>query len=393
MQISCISQYGVVDIFSLYYGYMKRILLSLMSISIMLIPYTTYAETVEEPVTPAPDEFYKAVITKQLGEEFMTEYGPSVLVQSLEAEMLNGPDKGSTIQVSFEIPEGVSGKARLDEGDRIIVVKQTIAGETNYFLSDVYRLHGLWILLAIFFVFVIALTKMAGLRSIISLCVSLFVVVFYLIPKILDGGSVLLVGFLTVLILASMSLFFSHGLNKRTTIAFAATIITVILSFLLAEASISMLHLFGLGSEEAFYVRLAEGVSIDLGVILILGIIVSVLGVLDDVTTTQATTIEELHKANPSLTQKELLKRGFTVGREHILSLVNTLVLVYTGASLPLLLLFHIYERPAWLVVNSELFIEEIVKILVASIALLIAIPVTTFIASVYYSKKQDSRS
>lgn len=350
----------------------------------MLSPQIAHAEAAE----PNQDAFYKAVITEQLGETFMDELGPAMLVQDLEAKMLNGPDEGEIIQVSFEIPEGVSGKARLEEGDKIIVVKQTVADETNYYLSDVYRLNGLWILLAIFFILVIALARMAGVRSIISLAVSLGVVVYYLVPRILDGGSVLVVGFFAVLVLASMSLFFSHGLNKRTSIAFAATMITVILSFLLAEASISMLHLFGLGSEEAFYVRLAEGVSVDLGVILILGIMVSVLGVLDDVTTTQATTIEEVHKANPKLTYKELLKSGFSVGGEHTLSLVNTLVLVYTGASLPLLLLFHIYERPAWLVVNSELFIEEIVKILVASISLLIAIPITTIIAAWYYSKK-----
>lgn len=365
----------------------RKIALLFFFLFSFIIPTIVHAETVE-PHSQQKDVFYKAVITEQLEEAFTDDFGPAMIVQELEAKILNGPDKGEIIQVSFEIPEGVSGKARLDSGDKIIVVKQTIAGETNYYLSDVYRLNGLWILLGIFFVLVIALARTAGLRSIISLAVSLGVVVYYLIPRIIDGGSVLVVGFFTVLVLATMSLFFSHGLNKRTSIAFIATLITVAFSFLLVELSISMLHLFGLGSEEAFYVRLAEGVSIDLGVILILGIMVSVLGVLDDVTTTQATTIEEVHKANPKLTYKELLKSGFSVGREHTLSLVNTLVLVYTGASLPLLLLFHIYERPAWLVVNSELFIEEIVKMLVASISLLIAIPITTIIAAWYYSKK-----
>jgi uncharacterized membrane protein len=122
--------------------------------------------------------------------------------------------------------------------------------------------------------------------------------------------------------------------------------------------------------------------------ILLAGIIIGTLGVLDDITTAQAAVVEELHLANPSFDAKGLFKRGSSVGREHIISLVNTLVLAYTGASLPLLLLFQVYERPTWLILNSEIIMEEIVRMLIGSIALALAVPLTTYLASWYYANK-----
>jgi len=343
----------------------------------------------DEPAQLPPDEFYKAKIVEVVGETFNSALGRNMLEQEFRAEILEGPDKGEIVTVYFQLAEGASGKSRLNEGDKIVVVRSGATGESQYYLSDVYRMNGLWVLLGIFFVLVIFLTRLAGVRAIISLGVSLIAVVYYLVPKVLADTNILITGFVTVVILATMSLFFSHGLNKRTTIAFAATMITALFAFLMTKYSIVMLNLFGLGTEEAFFLRAAPGVIIDLGEILILGIIISVMGILDDVTTAQAATIEEIYKANPALGVKELIASGFSVGKEHILSLVNTLVLVYTGASLPLLMLLHIYERPAWLVVNSELFMEEIVKILMGSLALLVAVPITTLIAAWYFGRKK----
>jgi uncharacterized membrane protein len=144
-----------------------------------------------------------------------------------------------------------------------------------------------------------------------------------------------------------------------------------------------------MGSEEAFYLQFAPGASINLRGLLLGGIIIGVMGILDDITTAQTAVVEQIYHANPTLSARELYQRGSIVGREHILSLVNTLVLAYTGASLPLILLFKIYERPAWVTLNSEIIMEEIIRMLVGSITLIIAVPITTFIAAEYYSKKK----
>ena len=119
-------------------------------------------------------------------------------------------------------------------------------------------------------------------------------------------------------------------------------------------------------------------------------IIIGVLGILDDVTTTQAATVEEIAKANPAVSFATLYRRGASVGREHITSLVNTLVLAYTGASFPLLLLFTIYERPAWVTLNSELVMEEVMRTLIGSITLIFAVPLTTALAALVFTKKKS---
>ena len=111
------------------------------------------------------------------------------------------------------------------------------------------------------------------------------------------------------------------------------------------------------------------------------------LGVLDDITTAQAAAVEEIHRANPLLTAKELYARGASVGREHITSLINTLILAYTGAALPLLLLFRVYENPFWVTLNSEIVMEEVVRMLAGSVALIFAVPLTTYIASWWFGK------
>ena len=140
-------------------------------------------------------------------------------------------------------------------------------------------------------------------------------------------------------------------------------------------------------SEEAFFLQATPEKIFNLRGILLAGIIIGTLGVLDDITTAQAAVVEELHKAQTSFNMRELFTRASSVGREHIISLVNTLVLAYTGASLPLLLLFEIYERPVWLVLNSEIIIEEIVRMLVGSTALILAVPLTTGLAAWYYGR------
>ena len=147
--------------------------------------------------------------------------------------------------------------------------------------------------------------------------------------------------------------------------------------------------LSGAGTEEAFYLQFGS-TSFNLKGILLGGIILGVLGVLDDVTTGQVAAVEEIHLANTSFKFKELYKRGLSVGREHIASLVNTLVLAYVGVSFPLLLLYNSQKlQPFWLVINSNFMAEEIVRTLVGSVVLVVAVPLTTFLAAMFYSDKK----
>jgi uncharacterized membrane protein len=219
------------------------------------------------------------------------------------------------------------------------------------------------------------------------------VVIFYfLIPRIVDGGNPLITTLVASFFIMILSLYLAHGLNKRTSIALISGMITLVFTVIIDIFFVKITHLSGLGTEEAFYLQL-DNIHLDLKSLLLSGIIIGVLGVLDDVTTAQAATVEELHEANPALSFIELYKRGISVGKEHIASLVNTLVLAYVGVSFPLILLFTVSRnQPMWVIFNSNLIAEEVVRTIVGSCALILAVPITTFLAARFFGTMDKNK-
>lgn len=375
------------------YRHIQNILLAFMVLAHFFVPAVSHAQTAEvdsiengAPIVQ-PDEFYRGIVIEQPKTEKITEYGQTGQIQLVPVRVLNGPEKDLELELEFSLPPGTTQSALLEKGDKVVVGKSVFGEETTYYISDVYRLHGVWFLAALLAVLVLVFARWAGVRSMIGLFLSFIVIIFFIVPRIVEGQNALLVGFGGTLLIATASIFIAHGFRSRTTIAFISTLITILIALLLALLFTDLMHLFGLGSEEAFYLQATPEKLFNLRGILLAGIIIGTLGVLDDITTAQAAVVEELHKAQPSFTMRELFVRGSSVGREHIISLVNTLVLAYTGASLPLLLLFEIYERPAWLILNSEIIMEELVRMLLGSTALVLAVPLTTGIAAWYYGK------
>jgi len=209
-------------------------------------------------------------------------------------------------------------------------------------------------------------------------------------PAILKGYDPLLVAVLGCLAITFVSLYLSHGFNKRISIAVLSTALTLGVAYILDLAFVNFAGLSGTGTEEAFYLQFAAQ-TINMRGLLLAGILLGVMGVLDDITTAQSAAVDELHQANPALSFIELYKRGLSVGREHIASLINTLVLAYVGVSFPLILLFTLNKpQPLWLTLNSNFIAEEVVRTLVGSSALIIAVPVTTFFAAYFFSRKNS---
>ena len=206
-------------------------------------------------------------------------------------------------------------------------------------------------------------------------------------PNIVNGSNPIIVFIVGGFLITFFSIYLGHGFNRRTSIAVLSTIITLVISIILSILAVNWAQLFGLGSEEAFLLQVGDLSGINLKGLLLGGMIIGILGVLDDITTAQSAAVEEIYRANPKLNKKELLKRGLSVGHEHIISLVNTLVLAYAGVSFPLLLLFSQSYTPTWVLLNSENIVEEIVRTLVGSSALVIAVPITTYLAVIFFSK------
>ncbi|MFW5703202.1 MAG: YibE/F family protein, partial [Candidatus Dojkabacteria bacterium] len=260
--------------------------------------------------------------------------------------------------------------------------------EGNLEIVEIYRLNWAVVALIIFILLAVIFAGRRGLASFVGLVATVATLVGFIVPQILDGKDPLLVSLVGGSIVSIVSIYLAHGLYTRTTIAVVATIASIVFAAVFATVFVGLTALFGLGSEEALFIQSGGLGEIDLRGILLGGIIIGTLGVLDDITTTQAATIEQLHLSDPKATLKELYHRGQSVGVEHISSLINTLVLAYAGASFPIfILLVANNQEPLWFTLNNEYFIEELVRTIVGSATLILAVPISTLLAAWWYTR------
>ena len=357
------------------------------------------AETPGAVAETRADQYHLARVEKVSTTEYVAGQYKSIN-RAYDVVFVGGSRAGEQREIKQDVTvslDNVSAVSQSDigPGERVVVaVVSGGDGEENYFLADRYRLPGLAPVLAFFFALVLSLGRKKGLGSLLGLAFSVYVISAYLVPQILAGSNPLLVSILSSLAIAVVSLYLAHGFNKRTSVALLGMVITVGLSGLFATAGVKWANLFGLGSEDALILQQLPAFSgLDFSGLLLAGIMIGVLGVLDDTATVQSATVEELKRANPELTFSELYRRGISVGREHISSLVNTLFLAYAGSQLLLFLFFYSDRNtPLWVTLNSEFIAEEMVRTLVGSVALVLAVPITTGLAAYFFSKEKIER-
>ncbi|MEA1909570.1 MAG: YibE/F family protein [Patescibacteria group bacterium] len=283
-----------------------------------------------------------------------------------------------------------SAPNKVKAGDKVIVstVLQVDGGKL-YGLVDRNRTSSLLIIFGIFVLALLVLVGLKGFTSLAGLIFSIGVVAGFVVPQILGGSNALLISVLGALVIALVSIYMSHGVNKRSNIALVGTVITIFIAIGLAYFFVELAGLTGTGTEESIYAGFLGGTEgLNLKGLLLGGIIIGTLGILDDITVTQTSVVEQLSDANKTLGFSELYRKSFVVGKDHIVSMVNTLALAYVGAGLPLLLLFVTGAKPFWVVMNSQLVSEEVIRTLVGSVALILAVPITTYIAAKYFSKE-----
>ncbi|MBA3373190.1 MAG: YibE/F family protein [Actinomycetota bacterium] len=295
-----------------------------------------------------------------------------------EIEVLEGPGAGATVDVDT----GEQGYPAFEVGDHVRVGDSTPpGGEPSYYVQDYARLGPLTLLLGLFVVAVLGVGRWHGLRSLLGLGCSLLVITKFVIPAILAGASPLAVALVGSFVVMLLTLYLCHGLNLKTTTALVGTAAALCLIAVLGVAFSELAKVTGLSSEEAQFVSLTvEGLNLR-GLVLA-GLIIGALGVLDDVTVSQASTVFAVHEADPEQGWATLFRRAMGVGRDHIASVVNTLVLAYAGASIPLLILFSTSGVAVSEIVNGEFVAQEVVKTLIGSIGLVAAVPLTTALAA-----------
>jgi uncharacterized membrane protein len=286
----------------------------------------------------------------------------------------------------------VTNESRLfRKGDRVLVERtRTMEGGDVFHVTDYVRSSPLLWLTLLFVAVTVLLNGWQGLRSLLGMGVSLLVIAGFIVPQILDGRNPVVVAVLGSVIMMGISLYLVYGWNSKTHVAVAGLLLSLTVTGLLAVWAVNWSRLSGFGAEEAGFLQVA-GVQLDTRGLLLAGIIIGTLGALDDIAIGQASTISELAKANPSLTWRALFTHGMTVGRDHIAAMVNTLLLAYVGAALPLVLMFTVFAEPLGFTINREIIAEEIVRTLVGSLGLLAGVPLTSVIAA-YAARRSGER-
>jgi len=303
----------------------------------------------------------------------------SILCRRLTVKILEGPEAGAlTILPEYNLNDPRNPQVNL--GDQIVLGYEP---QTNfYFFADLDREGSLIWLFALFAVVVLAFGRLRGALALLSMALTVIVLVTFVAPTVLDGHDPLLVSVVAASAIAISGLYLTHGVNPTTTVALAGTLGALALTLALAAAFFSAAQFTGLASEEALTLPLLSS-EIKMSSLILGGAVLGALGALDDVTVTQVATIAELRQQNPLLSRRELIAAGIRVGREHIASTVNTLLLAYAGASLPLILLFEVSQQSLATVANSELVAVEIARTLCGSIGLVAAVPLTTSLAAI----------
>jgi len=268
--------------------------------------------------------------------------------------------------------------------DATIIAISPATIEAMYRYADSQRRGFLLALALVFAAAVVALGRWRGVAALSGLGLSVVVVVLWLIPSLLDGNPPVTVAMIGAAAVAYLALYVSHGVNRTSTVALLGTLASLLLITMLSWITTILGEFTGLASEEATLLLTIEG--FDIRGLLLAGIVIGAAGALDDVTVTQASAIAEIRSANPDIDVRHLFGRGMAIGRAHVGSIVNTLVLAYLGAALPLTILFVLAQQSFGDVVNSEVVAVEIVRSLVGTIGIVAAVPLTTWMATVWPS-------
>jgi uncharacterized membrane protein len=247
---------------------------------------------------------------------------------------------------------------------------------------DYVRSKPLAILLGAFILAILIMGRWKGLGSLIALAISMIMIAGYVVPHILTGEDPVKVSLIGSVILLGLTLYLTYGWNLKTHASVLSMMLSLLLTGMLSLLFVSLTRLTGYGDENALYLMQASSIQIDPRGLLLGGMIIGALGVLDDLVTSQSAAVIEIYDANPSLGFRKTFQKAMRIGQDHVAATVNTLVLAYTGAALPLLLIFTLGNGSYSYFFNSEFLAEEIVRTLVGSLGLIAAVPISTLVAT-----------
>jgi len=360
---------------------MKNLLLALCVGIGTLLPFAEIANAQPELHNDAQG-IWRAQVVEIIESDTRLVAGTDVITnyKTIRAQVLDGPEEGQLITIEDDYLD-------LTAGDRFYFTKSVFIDDTEaYGALHRDRSQQLFILIAIFAAAVISLSGWQGVRSLVALAGSFGAIFLVLLPSILAGWNPILMAGVVAAIVLFGAIFFTHGLNKESAVSYIGTMIAVGITVAFAHFAVTLTALTGFASEGATTLNFNTGGLLDLTALLMAAIIIGVLGVLDDIAVTQAAVVTELFSADRDQSPKVIFQKALRVGREHVGALVNTLVLAYTGAALPVLLYYYLAADNMSMALSSELFATEIVRMIVGSVGLILTVPIVTGLA-VYFLK------
>jgi len=372
------------DMTNKYLRWFIILLLALVA-AFFLWPYFTQVNLPDANMTSFGSESSRARVVEIIEDGEIDLGGTIQRYQVARVELLEGKYKGIVMEMDYGKRQVLSNTIYLQAGDTILVTTGSRPdGVLVVYFVDFVRASSLLWLTAIFIAVILMISGWKGLRSLLSLGFSLLVIIGYIIPHILMGEDPLRVSIIGSVILLGVTLYLTYGWNLKTHAAVTSMVFVLLITGTLAGFSVLFTRLTGAGDENTLFLIQLLNSQINLRGLLLGGMMIGALGVLDDLVTTQASAVFELHKANASLGFRELFQSAMRIGQDHVAATVNTLVLAYSGAALPMLLMFALGRSNLGFVVNFEFIAEEIVRTLVGSLGLITAVPITTAIAILF---------
>jgi len=313
-------------------------------------------------------------------------HGTKSYNENLKVELLEGKESNKVISIAYAGDETFGVKQRIAVGDTVVVDSKPDMNSKKIFYTiyEPYRLNNFWWILAGFILLIIGVAGKKGIGALVGLTISILTISFYVVPQIIQGHDPLSVCIIGAIIILVLTTYVAHGISIKTTIAVIGTGLSLWIAGIIASGSVQFLHLFGLGNEDVQNIQIGTSHPINPQGLLLGSILIGTLGALNDITTTQSISIFTLAKENSTQHFLHLFKKGMIIGREHIASLVNTLVLAYVGTSMAIFIFFELNpaQLPWWVILNNETTMEEIIRTLIGSAALIIAVPITSLIAA-----------
>ncbi|MFA7364996.1 MAG: YibE/F family protein [Patescibacteria group bacterium] len=351
------------------------------------------AETVAEV---NEDVVFKARVVEILEEkEKVLDDGSSLVQQNLKLLGLEGDYKNKDVFFYGIGDLEIIANKQYSKGDKLLMVASfdNIENDYKYYVLDYSRSSNLLFMFLFFLLVLFVVGRWKGLRAIVSLFFTFLAIIFYIVPQILNGANPIIATMLACIFIIFFIIYITEGFNIRSNIAFVSTLVSLLLVVGISSLFVFWGGLTGAFNEDVFILLSIGDGFVNFKGLLLAGIIIGALGVIDDIIISQIVTVEQIVEANPHQRWKEVFKKANKVGVSHISSMTNTLFLAYAGASLPLLILFVSPDNPFSSfeqIISNEAISTEIIRALSGSIGIVLSVPLSTFLASWWFTYKKN---